>query len=153
MKQQKHEGDLASALSGASPESNPQMGGGLSLRDWLIERKANCERIAQTKRGADRYGWLEDSQYFHDAISALDRLQAERELFARHVKERAERIATLESDAKRYRWLRDFGDITWHPISKRGITAEQCDAEIDAAIARATGADFSAGHSDSTTPK
>jgi len=45
----------------------------------------------------------------------------------------AERDA-LKKDAERYRWLRDVGDANWLPIAKRGITAKECDAAIDAAL-------------------
>jgi len=43
----------------------------MKLIDWLKERKANCERIAAEKTGADRAGWLEDGKYFNLAIAAL----------------------------------------------------------------------------------
>lgn len=45
----------------------------ISVYDWLRERRANCFRIAATKTGADRDGWLEDAEYF----AALDRLLAQ----------------------------------------------------------------------------
>jgi hypothetical protein len=43
-------------------------------------------------------------------------------------------VATLKKDAERYRWLRDVGDANWLAIAKRGITAKECDAAIDAAL-------------------
>ena len=43
-----------------------------------------------------------------------------------------------DRDAARYRWLRDVGDATWRPFGLReGYSAEQADAEIDKAIAKA----------------
>jgi len=43
-------------------------------------------------------------------------------------------VAECKKDAERYRWLRDVGDANWLPIAKRGITAKECDAAIDAAL-------------------
>ncbi len=39
-----------------------------TLQEWLAERSANCLRIASTKRGEDARGWLDDAQYFNEAI-------------------------------------------------------------------------------------
>jgi hypothetical protein len=36
--------------------------------EWLKERRANCLRIADTKTGPLRRGWLEDAEYFEAAI-------------------------------------------------------------------------------------
>lgn len=43
----------------------------LPLKDWLKEREANCLRIAKTKTGADKAGWLEDASYFSQCIEQL----------------------------------------------------------------------------------
>lgn len=40
---------------------------------WLTERRNNARAIAQTKRGADRDGWIEDSEYFDRAIAAVSK--------------------------------------------------------------------------------
>lgn len=43
----------------------------LPLDVWLQERLENAERIAKTKNGADRAGWLEDAGYFRRAVAAV----------------------------------------------------------------------------------
>jgi hypothetical protein len=42
-----------------------------TLRAWVAERLANCERIAATKTGADRDGWLEDAANFRELLSCV----------------------------------------------------------------------------------
>jgi hypothetical protein len=42
-----------------------------ALEQWVTERLDNCQRIAATKKGADRSGWLEDAQYFLAILDAL----------------------------------------------------------------------------------
>lgn len=42
-----------------------------ALVSWLAEREANARAIAQSKSGIDRAGWLEDAEYFAQAIVAV----------------------------------------------------------------------------------
>jgi len=55
------------------------MSDALTVRAWIEEGLAISERIAATRTGADRDGWLEDVSYWRE-ISALreerDRLRA-----------------------------------------------------------------------------
>lgn len=48
----------------------------LSVEDWLQERLDNCQRIAATKTGADRTGWLVDARYFNEALMRLHKAKA-----------------------------------------------------------------------------
>jgi hypothetical protein len=49
-----------------------------AVRQWLNERLANCYRIAVTKTGADREGWLEDAAYFAAAMGMVEWTELER---------------------------------------------------------------------------
>lgn len=40
--------------------------------EWLKERKRNCQRIAVMKSGDDKQGWLEDAEYFDEAINLIE---------------------------------------------------------------------------------
>ena len=47
-------------------------GRGLSLREWVLERVENCERIASIKQNPeDRQGWLEDAEYFRRLLKLI----------------------------------------------------------------------------------
>jgi len=46
----------------------------MPLPNWLEERRQNCLRIAKTKHGEDRQGWLEDARYFGQAVAAVKSL-------------------------------------------------------------------------------
>ena len=60
----------------------------LTLQEWLQERYANCLRHAENKTGGDREGWLEDADYYQQALTALTTAQNAHEeiqrLVARH---------------------------------------------------------------------
>lgn len=52
----------------------------LTTEEWIRERLDNCQRIAASKTGQVRDGWLEDAAYFSDTLAKLaraDELQAE----------------------------------------------------------------------------
>src|SRR5258708_33263911 len=41
------------------------------LREWVLERFENCLRIAETKTGEDKAGWLDDADYFRAVIALI----------------------------------------------------------------------------------
>ena len=48
------------------------------VRQWLGERLENCQRIARSKSGADREGWLEDAAHFAAAMGMVEWSELER---------------------------------------------------------------------------
>jgi hypothetical protein len=48
------------------------------VRQWLSERLANCYRLAATKTGDDREGWLEDAAHFAAAMGMVEWSELER---------------------------------------------------------------------------
>ena len=46
----------------------------MSVIDWIDERYENAKRIAKTKSGSVRQGWLEDASYFLRCREALKQL-------------------------------------------------------------------------------
>ncbi len=54
--------------------------------EWLMERRANCERLASVKTGEDHEGWLDDAARFAAEVKIVadydtmkTRLEAERD--------------------------------------------------------------------------
>lgn len=43
----------------------------MTAAEWIRERLDNCQRIAATKAGTERDGWLEDADYFAATLEAL----------------------------------------------------------------------------------
>lgn len=85
----------------------------MELLNWLEERAANCRRIADTRHGADRAGWIEDETYFRLAVTAIDQCTQMR---WRDVSEE------LPQEAQEVLFVRDgktvhgawIGGIFWH---------------------------------------
>lgn len=44
-----------------------------TIGEWVRERLENCERIAATKEGADRAGWLEDARHSQMILDIVKR--------------------------------------------------------------------------------
>lgn len=49
----------------------------LPLPEWIQERIQNCHRIAASKSGSDRDGWLEDAKYFSEILRELAQAKAD----------------------------------------------------------------------------
>jgi hypothetical protein len=43
----------------------------MPLEAWVRERLDNCLRIAASKGGADRAGWIEDARYFRAILARI----------------------------------------------------------------------------------
>lgn len=43
----------------------------IPLEEWVLERLENSERIAETKTGDDKTGWLADAEYFRKLLSIV----------------------------------------------------------------------------------
>lgn len=50
----------------------------LTVSDWVKERLENCKRIAATKKGEDRAGWLEDAKYFAEIYAIVSAPEAQK---------------------------------------------------------------------------
>ena len=51
--------------------ADDQPGAALTVLEWAEERRANTYRLAATKTGADRDGWLEDAAYWEQIVAVL----------------------------------------------------------------------------------
>ena len=54
------------------PASPTPMQGLAELSMWLSERRDNARRLAATRSGEDRAGWLEDADYLQRATDCVD---------------------------------------------------------------------------------
>ncbi len=65
-------------------EEGPRKPIKIPIRDWIVERMKNCLRIAALKQSrTDRDGWIDDGEYFKEALEAIDALtQAQASLAA-----------------------------------------------------------------------
>jgi hypothetical protein len=105
----------------------------LTLRDWLSERLANCLTHANEKTGSDRNGWLEDAQYFRQALDATDCLAAERQKVAELEHTLKELLAVIHRDGGHY--------TAEHGIEKSAkdatqLSCQRLDAEAELARLR-----------------
>jgi hypothetical protein len=46
----------------------------LTLSEWLKERLTTCQILAARKAGDEYDGWIEDANYFRQAIASIEEL-------------------------------------------------------------------------------
>lgn len=76
----------------------------LPLLEWVLKRLENCQRLAATKTGADRDGWLEDADYFSRLLRIVD---GQALMALRQIAEECEYPACILSPAEIAKMARD----------------------------------------------
>lgn len=103
----------------------------MKLTTWLKEREMNARRIASSKTGNDRDGWLEDADYFKAAHDAL--------VLARPPMTIDQRRALIDSAGDKTDGLNqdDFADEIvrsvekFHNITKNGFDSVRQQSEVE----------------------